>query len=302
MWRPSVSVVMCTYNGEQFIREQINSILAQTYPISEFLIFDDGSVDKTAAIIKSYVEAYPFIKFCQNKTNLGYNFNFQQALLAATSEVIAIADQDDYWHPQKIEKMIGAWDKSMPIIYCDSQRFEENIPAKFYSKRLNIRFKGDDSGKLFFFNSVSGHAMLLQRSFLSKVLPFEKDLYYDWWVAFVASFNGGVDFINETLVYQRVHESNVSIDNITNEKQKFLNYREVVKMHLKKFVTAPNLKAADKRLGELLYERLVNLNSFYNRLQFFLLILQYRKILFYYKRRVIGLFSHVKHAFFWAFK
>jgi glycosyltransferase involved in cell wall biosynthesis len=292
---------MCTYNGEQFISEQINSILAQTYPISEFLIFDDCSADNTVAIIEDYVIKYPFIKFTQNKTNLGYNHNFQQALLAASSEVIAVADQDDYWHPQKIERMIGAWNKERPIIHCDSQRFEGKIPDKPYSKRLYTSFQGTDSKKLFFYNSISGHALMLQRHFLSLVLPLEKEIYYDWWMAFVASCNGGVDFINETLVYQRVHHANVTVDNTATDKEKLIRGREDVRAHLKKFVSAPNITPEDKRLGELFYKRLSNLNSFFNRLLLYLLILRYRKTVFYRKVRVIGIFSHLKHAYYWAF-
>jgi glycosyltransferase involved in cell wall biosynthesis len=301
MWRPSVSVVMCTYNGEQFISEQMNSILAQTYPVSEFLIFDDCSTDNTVAIIKGYLTKYPFIKFSQNPANLGYNHNFQQALLAARSEVIAIADQDDYWHPQKIERMIGAWNKEMPIIHCDSQRFEGQIPEKPHSKRLYTRFQGTDSRKLFFYNSISGHALMLQRRFLSLVLPLEKEIYYDWWMAFVASCNGGVDFINETLVYQRVHHSNVTISNTTTDKEKLIKGREDVRVHLKKFASAPNIKPEDKRLAELYYKRLSDMDSFFKRLLLYLLILQNRKTFFYQKRRVVGIFSHLKHAYYWAF-
>jgi glycosyltransferase involved in cell wall biosynthesis len=301
MWRPSVSVVMCTYNGEQFIKEQIDSILAQTYPIKEFLIFDDASSDDTVAIIEEYCKRHPVIKFKKNKSNLGYSFNFQQALLEANAEVIAIADQDDYWLPGKIERMLEAWNKDMPIIHCDSQRFNDHIPEKPHSKRLYTRFQGNDSKKLFFFNSVSGHAMLLQRNFLKMVLPFEKDIYYDWWVALVASCNGGVDYIDETLVYQRVHEDNVSIYEVKSERQALIDHREEVKTHLPKFLTAPNLKIVDKKLGERLYKSLINLNGFKRRLQLFFLIFQYRKIVFYRKKRIIGFFSYFKNAWLIAF-
>lgn len=300
MWQPSVSVVLCSYNGEQFICEQINSILAQTYPISEFLIFDDCSSDGTVALIQSYSISNPIIKLIRNPTNLGFTINFQQALAAAKSEVIAIADQDDYWHPEKIEKMIRVWNTDMPIIYCDSQRFTGTIPVKPRPKRLYNRFQGTDSRKLFFFNSVSGHALLLQRHFLNLVLPFEVGVFYDWWMAFVASCNGGVDFLNETLVYQRVHEANISIDTKKSKKEKFLAYRHEVRTHLNKFINAPNIKLKDKKLGEQFYKMLSSQASI-NRLRLFFLIYQYRYIVFYQKKRVFAFASHLKHAIYWAY-
>lgn len=76
-----VSVVLCTYNGAQYLAEQLDSILQQTYPIDELIVQDDGSTDETINILKSYAETYPIIKYTVNATNLGYNRNFFQQLL-----------------------------------------------------------------------------------------------------------------------------------------------------------------------------------------------------------------------------
>lgn len=94
----TVSIVMCTYNGEQFLREQLDSILAQTYPIHELIIQDDCSTDHTADIVREYARQYPFIRFHANISNLGFNRNFQDALSKAEGDYIAIADQDDIWY------------------------------------------------------------------------------------------------------------------------------------------------------------------------------------------------------------
>lgn len=109
MWKPTVSVIMCTYNGEAFLKEQLHSIIEQSYPLLEILIFDDASKDDTVKILEAYAEKFPIIKIHQNINNIGYNANFEQALLKAGGEVIAFADQDDYWLPKKIENMISAW-------------------------------------------------------------------------------------------------------------------------------------------------------------------------------------------------
>lgn len=97
----TVSIVMCTYNGEQFLREQLDSILAQTYPIHELIIQDDCSTDHTADIVREYARQYPFIRFHANISNLGFNRNFQDALSKAEGDYIAIADQDDIWYEEK---------------------------------------------------------------------------------------------------------------------------------------------------------------------------------------------------------
>lgn len=300
MWKPEVSVVMCTYNGEAFLREQMESILAQTYPIKEFLIFDDGSSDKTAEIIETYRQQHSFIQFHKNTVNLGHNLNFEQGLKAAKSEVIAIADQDDVWHVEKIERMIARWNPEMPVIHCDSQRFEHVVPNVNRYRHLYHRFKGTNTKQLFVYNSVSGHAMLIRKSFLPSILPFEQDIYYDWWTAINASCNGGVDFIDEVLVYQRVHDQNVSINKRGSEKEKFRSYREEISRHIKKFLSIPNLKSEDKKFAFNLYSQMTSLETLKKRVRFFFTILKRRKTIFYIKQRKVGIFSHLKYALKWA--
>lgn len=300
-WQPTVSVVMCTYNGEKFLREQMDSIVAQTYTIKELLVFDDGSTDATEAIINEYAQNYSWINFFKNETNLGHNLNFEQAIKAASGEVVAVSDQDDIWHKEKLRKLIDAWDSSYPVIYCDSNRFEDVINPNF-KRRLYHRFSGTDPKKLYFYNSISGHAMLIRKDFVPVALPFEKDIYYDWWTAFVASCNGGVAYLDEVLVYQRVHDKNVSIDNKKKSREeRYQKYRSDTARHIKKFVTAPNLKEEDRKVGEAFYKALADTSSFSKRMDLFLVMVKYRKTIFYGKRRKIPVISHIKHAYRMAF-
>ena len=99
----SVSVVMCTYNGEKYIREQLDSILRQTYPIEKIYIQDDCSTDKTVEIIKEYAEKHSNLFYKINKAQLGVNQNFFEALRQVDTEYIAISDQDDIWSPIKLK-------------------------------------------------------------------------------------------------------------------------------------------------------------------------------------------------------
>ena len=92
-----VSIAMCTYNGEKYIREQLDSIVNQTYPIDEVIIQDDHSKDGTMQILLEYAERYPFIQVYQNNPALGINANFLTCIQRTTGDYIAIADQDAIW-------------------------------------------------------------------------------------------------------------------------------------------------------------------------------------------------------------
>lgn len=99
----SISVVMCTYNGDKYLEQQIDSILCQTYPIHELIIQDDCSTDRTVTIIEAYQKRDPRVKLYINEAPLGFNYNFSSAFAKAEGEYIASSDQDDIWRPDKIE-------------------------------------------------------------------------------------------------------------------------------------------------------------------------------------------------------
>lgn len=160
-----VSVVMCTYNGKHYLNEQINSILNQSQAPAEILIFDDASTDGTWEILQQLAQVHPLISIQRNNTNLGYNLNFQQALQAASSEIIAIADQDDIWEVNKIELLLYAWTEDTPMIYCNSLRFTDNDTTRPIPLNNYRRFCGSDARRIFFYNTVSGHAALIKKIF-----------------------------------------------------------------------------------------------------------------------------------------
>lgn len=123
MTSPTVAVVMCTYNGEKYLRQQLDSILAQTYPIQELIVQDDCSTDTTLAILQEYEAKVPFMQVIENTHNLGFNLNFKTACMRATTDLIAISDQDDVWMPEKIQKQvqaIGDYNLCFPPIYGEN--------------------------------------------------------------------------------------------------------------------------------------------------------------------------------------
>ena len=122
---PLVSIVMGTYNGSEFLREQMTTLLAQTYPSIEFVIIDDCSTDETYQVLQDYAASDSRIRLLRNTTNLGYNRNFEQAVKAANGDFIAIADQDDIWEVEKISEMMKSWNKpDLVMLHSPSALFK----------------------------------------------------------------------------------------------------------------------------------------------------------------------------------
>ena len=99
---PLISIALCTYNGERFVREQLDSLVNQTYKNIEIIAVDDHSSDQTFAILENYKSKFKNIRTFQNNANLGFRKNFEKALRECTGEYIALSDQDDVWRLDKI--------------------------------------------------------------------------------------------------------------------------------------------------------------------------------------------------------
>lgn len=295
----TVSIAMCTYNGSSFIEDQLKSIVAQTYPIKELLIFDDASTDSTTQILNRFALKYSFIKVSVNTSNIGFTKNFEQAVKAASGDVIAIADQDDIWVETKIEKMINAWRIESSLIYCGAVMFSNKLPTNPKLHAYYQQFEGTDARKILLRNTISGHALMIKREFLKKVLPFKEGVMYDWWMGLVAAYNGGVQFYPEVLVMQRKHSSNVTLDsgNPNTKAKKREIYKRMVIAHCRAFKNAPDIPSSHKKFAADL--SVLMEESFSKKFYFplFMFLLTNREILFNYKKRKVGFFSHIKHSY-----
>ena len=200
----TVSVVMATYNGEKYLREQIDSILGQTHPIYELIIQDDGSTDNTIAIAKDYATRNPVVKVFVNEKNLGLNQNFKTAVMRATGDYVAISDQDDVWYPQKIERQIAAIG-SCDI--CSTAYHVDLIAGKLETK--NYRYNIE---RLLFFSYICGHTMLCRRSFVQDPDNWQDNMWYDWSLSLHASLGNGVVQVEEPMVWHRHHADEMSVN------------------------------------------------------------------------------------------
>ncbi len=219
--RPLVSIVMATYNGERFLREQLDSIIDQSYSHLEIIIQDDGSSDETCTIVKSYAARDPRIRFSQNDENLGINQNFYDLIDKARGEYIAISDQDDIWKPKKIELLLNLIENSS-LIYTDSILIDQsgNRSGETLLQTLGHAPKtGKGLLDLLTENTVSGHACIFSKSIVPSVLSNRYETWgdnsmYDQLLAVSASLINGVKYFETPLTYHRIHDDNSHNSNI----------------------------------------------------------------------------------------
>src|SRR5258706_6357127 len=288
-----VSVVMCTYNGSRFVAEQIESICNQTYSQLQIIIVDDASADNTYEIVKQWANKDKRIQSYRNERNLGFNLNFNNACKLATGEFIAIADQDDIWELTKVEKLLIKLNEYTDtlLVHCISARFEKFGKFHLKSHKLVNYLAGKDVRNFFLSNYISGHNMLLRRSLLERSLPFPPAVYYDWWLAAVASCNGRIEPVPEILVWHRMHDSNA-----TGAAKPQLLLNKQVLIILPQLITISGMKAEEKVFGMQLLRYYSEFPSKSFSWPLFIFLLKHAKVIFAHKKRTFPWFSYLKHS------
>jgi glycosyltransferase involved in cell wall biosynthesis len=211
-----ISIALAAYNGERYIREQIDSILNQTWQDFELIICDDCSMDSTWAILQEYEQQDSRIHCFLNEKNLGFNKNFEKAIRLCRGEYIAISDQDDIWtadHLAVLLENIGdnliCCGNSMLVnekgdtIYKYSEIFDDiSLMDTVKKKMLRILY----GGGLF-----SGACMLIKAEALQKILPIPDFVgYYDVWFSLCACVQDSFRYILTVVRYFRQHGLNMS--------------------------------------------------------------------------------------------
>ena len=199
----TVSVVVCTYNGEKYLREQLDSVVNQTYPLHEIIIQDDGSTDKTMEIALEYANQYDNIIVKSNTHEHGINSNFFSAMRSSTGNFIAICDQDDIWAHDKIALQIAAIGDALMCTGHSKAFSEDGSFAHYDHRKPNYGLL-----RLLFCNEIPGHTMLINRRLLD-LLPTQgcEMMYrirmYDFILAIAAAAYDSIVFVDEVLVHQR---------------------------------------------------------------------------------------------------
>ena len=202
-----ISVCIATYNGEKYIKDQLDSILVQLKADDEVIISDDSSTDKTIEIIKSLNDKR--IVLYANQKFKSPIFNFENSLSYAKGDYIFLSDQDDIWVANKVQVMKSFLvDFDLVLSNTDIIDANGNILKKSFYK-----MNGSQKGLLknMVKNSYLGCTMAFNQKILQKSLPFPKDLaMHDWWIGLIAEIYGETYFIDEKLIHYRRHGSNAS--------------------------------------------------------------------------------------------
>jgi glycosyltransferase involved in cell wall biosynthesis len=223
-----VSIAMCTYNGERFLQEQLDSILNQSYTNLEIIICDDCSKDNTINIIKKYQKIDHRIILCQNKTNLGFSKNFEKAISLCKGEFIALCDQDDIWKLNKIEKFIAEIGSNV-LIYSDAILIDEisNETGKELIRTKQNLCKGQCNIALLLTNFVSGNTMMFSSALKKNILPFSQYMrYHDIEIAFIAATIGNITYSYEAMTYYRRYNNQITHCEKISNKNSWIKYQQ----------------------------------------------------------------------------
>ena len=223
-----ISIVMATYNGELYIEKQLASICNQTVPPDEIIISDDRSSDNTISIIKSFINKNNIAQKTNiyvNNTQLGFAKNFLNAISKSSGDILFFCDQDDIWNLKKIERFINIFKEKKAMAVMGRQKYideEDNevIPmiagSGIYDRFSFLKFSKIVRRVAFSeqinSNRSTGMALAARREIvLSCILYVNKyGLSHDSIIGLYASLCQGMYFINENLVYRRIHASNTS--------------------------------------------------------------------------------------------
>ncbi len=212
-----VSVAMCTYNGEKYLHEQLQSIAAQTRLPDEMVVCDDGSSDATAEIIEEFARIASFpVRFFRNPKNLGSTKNFEKAIGLCTGDLIALSDQDDIWLPGKLARQAEMMerDPSLGAVFCDAELIDATSrpigirlwPSILFPPREQKRFRsGRGIDVLLKRNVVTGATLMVRANLRYLFIPVPAIWVHDGWIAWMMVVYTKLAFISEPLLRYRLH-------------------------------------------------------------------------------------------------
>jgi glycosyltransferase involved in cell wall biosynthesis len=215
-----ISVALCIYNGARFLPEQLDSIAAQTRPVDELVVCDDGSTDNSLEIIRQFSETVPFpVHIYQNDRQLGSTKNFEKCLQLCRGDIIFLSDQDDWWYPEKVAILTRyfAENETMEAVFSDgdlidgdSQPLESRIwdAIQFDAVARQQWAIGEGYQILFRGYVVTGATLAIRARALPRLLPFpdgHKTMIHDGWIALLLALTNQIGFVNEPLIRYRQH-------------------------------------------------------------------------------------------------
>ncbi len=265
----NISIAMCTYNGAAYLQEQLDSIRAQTRPPDELVVCDDNSSDATRDILVAFKLEAPFpVRLYFNEANLGCTKNFEKAISLCDGRLIALCDQDDVWHPEKLRLTEAEFAKSPQtgLVFTDLEICDENLQplgyrawethwVEFATKEQRLFMMGKALNLLLTRNVVTGTAMAFRSEFKKLILPLHhipEVMLYDHWIPLMISTVANLAPIPKPLVKYRIH-SNQQIGfsfPVPPAEDRRNRARRREEYPFKKFLIEPILKVLMARNGE----------------------------------------------------
>ena len=271
-----VAILLSTYNGEKYLKEQMDSLVNQTYKNIDIFIRDDGSKDDTIEIIKQYQKKYENI-FLEEGKNIGFiNSFFELLKKTANADIYSYCDQDDIWELDKIEravKFIESEDENNPVLYFSN--------SDYYDTNMNFIGHAEKNKIYNFRNSLvecvtQGMTMCINkklRNIMVENIP-KNTLYHDWWTYMIASGFGKIIYDDKSEVRYRRHSKSVTV-----EGRSFIEFQI---WRIKKFFLGDSLKQIKRQIME------------YSNL--------YREKLSKEDKKLLDLFNYEKYSFYKSMK
>ena len=244
-----VDILLATYNGEKYLREQIDSILNQTHTEFRLLISDDGSKDTTRKILEEYKNKDSRVEVFLQENNLGVVKNFEFLLGKVEAKYYMFSDQDDIWKKEKIEKSLNKIEEGFDLVYSDLEVVDENLNVTYDSywklKGIYNKIKKyNNFESLYLNNFVTGCTLISRKDLIKDVLPLpntSKYVLHDYWISLIISQNGKISYVEEPLIKYRQHKNNkVGSKKKSDELRSIDEIRklfiEVKKEHFKVFI------------------------------------------------------------------
>lgn len=302
-----ISIALATYNGEHFLKELLDSVLAQTVSDFELVICDDSSTDSTFQIIAGYEKKDARIKIFQNEINLGFKKNFERILSLCKGEYIAFCDQDDIWTPDHLETLLTNIGDS-DCIGANSLIIDENgtSQSKTFLEYLFIHQPPKNSDELFqhelYSNIIQGAASLIKSSLIKKALPIPEDVqYHDYWFALNAGLNNGCKYIPKVILNYRRHTGNASayqeislfkffreLRQFSNDKENFYHERILLLENLK----GKNATMQQKKWIDEAYSFFSSLSEGTEKIKCVLHFVKNYNVITFSKKRILPLFLY----------
>jgi glycosyltransferase involved in cell wall biosynthesis len=208
----NISVAIAVYNGEKFIRQQLDSILVQLRDNDEIVVSLDPSTDRSEQVLREYCEADQRVRLVHGSGS-GLTANFENAIVNCKNEIIFLADQDDIWHTDKVKKVLKCFDDPNTMVVLHDARVVDGDLKVFRDSFFQWRGSKPGIMKNIVKNSYMGCCMAFRRELCQSFLPMPKNIpMHDQWIGLIGEIKGKSVFLNEPLIDYRRHGNNASSD------------------------------------------------------------------------------------------